>query len=53
MSNVIFYKDILWSLGVKSVTNNTSQREEEMLIQLIRWDNEVLNKCDSEHNKVN
>lgn len=52
MSNVIYYQHLLWDLGIKSARQKTTLKEEKMLIQLIRWDNEVANKNDSEYNKI-
>nr|WP_308545897.1 hypothetical protein [uncultured Lachnoclostridium sp.] len=52
MSNVIYYQHLLWDLGIKSARGKTTLKEEKMLIQLIRWDNEVANKSDSEYNKI-
>lgn len=52
MSNVIYYQHLLWDLGIKSARKKTTLKEEKMLIQLIRWDNEVANKNDSEYNEI-
>lgn len=52
MSNVIYYQHLLWDLGIKSARRKTTLKEEKMLIQLIRWDNEVANKNDSEYNEI-
>ncbi|WP_195966832.1 hypothetical protein [Clostridium sp. 1001283B150210_160208_E6] len=52
MSNVIYYQHLLWDLGIKSARGKTTLKEEKMLIQLIRWDNEVANKNDSEYNEI-
>lgn len=52
MSNIIYYQHLLWDLGVKSARGKTNLKEEKMLVQLIRWDNEVANKNDSKYNEI-